>query len=527
MRLLIFTTRTHRTAIVVWVLLLCALAVATGDAYESSYPSAEARHVAAESARENPALTAMYGRLAEPGTSAQYFAWEMGAFLTILAAVMGVLLAIAATRGPEDAGTLEILRASGISPAAPLRTSIVMLTLVALLTATATGGAIAVGTRGTEGTTQTGSWTLGGAIGLTFLLMALLTCVVAQVMPTAVAGRGTAFTLLGVAFLVRAVADTQDLPWLNVLTPLGLRALAEPFAADHLLPLVAAMAVCCVLAFIAPGLQGRRDLGAGLVPTRNRTTRRLQIRSAFGLQRRLGAGSALGWMAGMTLGGAVFTALGSSAVTATSEGQIEGGFLGTQIGTEDPTAGYLGYTGTLIGIVAGVYAVLTVLTLATDERAGRTAHLLAAGAPRARPLAAVLAVAMLGSLLILLPTATASALVAPQVLDGDHVAWKAFTQVLGQWPSLLALAAFAALAVAAGPRWRHLAWFPLAVSAFLALLGTLLELPERLIDLSVYQHVPASDSGQTPYALGVLAAMAVVTSAMSLRWFRWRDLANG
>ncbi len=46
-----------------------------------------------------------------------------------------------------------MLRGSGISPQAPLRTSITMLSLVALLIAAATGVAIAVGTRGTEGAT--------------------------------------------------------------------------------------------------------------------------------------------------------------------------------------------------------------------------------------------------------------------------------------------------------------------------------------------------------------------------------------
>ena len=45
------------------------------------------------------------------------FAWEIGAFATILAAIMAVLVAVALTRAAEDDGTLELLRSCGVDPA--------------------------------------------------------------------------------------------------------------------------------------------------------------------------------------------------------------------------------------------------------------------------------------------------------------------------------------------------------------------------------------------------------------------------
>lgn len=98
MRLLRFTARTNRVTIIAGTALVVLLGTVTGSAYQSSYPSTQARRAAAELARQNPATTAMYGDLAQPGTAKQLFTWEIGSFLPLLAAILGVLLAIAATR---------------------------------------------------------------------------------------------------------------------------------------------------------------------------------------------------------------------------------------------------------------------------------------------------------------------------------------------------------------------------------------------------------------------------------------------
>ncbi len=526
MRLLRFTARTNRLTIITGTALTFLLALATGSAYQSSYPNAQARHTAADLARRDATTTAMYGDLAQPGTATQLFTWEMGTFLTLLAAIMGVLLAIAATRSPEDAGSTEILRSSGISPDAPLRSALALLTLTAALLTAASAVAIGLGTRGSEGADRTGAWVLGSTIGLSFLLLAMLTCVVAQALPSAPATREVAFALLGLSFVLRALADAKDAAWLNYLTPFGLRATAAPYAGNHWAPLAAVLAVAAALAALALALSRRRDLGAGLLHAPDRTSRRLPIHGILGLQRRLRGRSILIWATAVTVGGAIFTAMGSSAVTSTQNGTMDGGFLGSQLDTGDPAAAYLTYIGTIVAIIVGIYAVLTVLSLSAEESSGRLAHILATGVGRTKPLAAVITTAALGCLLILGLTATASSLVAPQILDGDRVAGQASLQIFGQWPSLLALSGLTGLAAAAGTRWRYLGWIPLAYSTFVALLGNLLKLPQTLIDLGLFGHVPELGSHSPPWALGLLILLALSCSAVSLRWFASRDLAN-
>lgn len=210
----------------------------------------------------------------------------------------------------------------------------------ALLTA-ASALSISLGTIGTEGEDQAGAWVLGSTIGLTFLLLAMITCVVAQVLPSAPSTRSVAFALLGLSFLIRAVADARDISWLNAFTPLGLRATTAPYAGNDWAPLAAALAIAAALAAVALALAGRRDLGAGLWRAPDRTSRRLPIHGILGLERRLRARSTLIWAAAVTAGGATFTAMGSSVVTATQNGSLDGGFLGSQLGPGDPAAFYL------------------------------------------------------------------------------------------------------------------------------------------------------------------------------------------
>jgi len=527
MRLLRFTARTQRRALVVGTVLTALLALVTGSAYQDSYTDAAARYAAAELARQDAALTMMYGTLAQPGTATQLYAWEIGTFLTLLAAVLAILVATGLTRAAEDSAAAELLRATGLTPVAPLRAAITVLTTFGVVLAAVTALAVGVGTNGSAGADPAGALVLGADVGLTFLLLAMLTVVVAQVMPSASATREVGFALLGISFAVRGLADSRDLSWLNGLSPLGLRALTEPYAGNHALPLIGALAVAATLAGVAGALQRRRDLGAGLVHPTARAARRLPVRGIVDLERRLRRRPLVLWAAAVTVGGAVFTAMGSSAVASTANGDVDGGFLGAQLAGNDPAAAYLAYNGTVIGIVAGVYAVLGVLALADEERSGRLAHLLATGLGRVRVLATVLLLTAVGSFVILALTALSTTVVAAQVLDGDRITGQAFAQVFGQWPALLALGGLTAVAVALGSRYRHLGWIPLGYSAFVALLGRLLELPEAMIDLGLFGHVPTVGDGARPWGLALIALVAVLCAGLGIRRFAARDLAAG
>lgn len=519
--------RRHRLLIGAWSVLLVALCGVTVSAYQSTYPTPEQRALAVRSAQDNAATTLLYGELADPGTPAQMFGWEAGAFATVLAAIMAVLLAVGLTRAAEDSGTLELVRSCGLTPTAPLRAAMAVLAGVAAVLATGCAVALGLAAGRVEAVTWPGALGFGLVVGLTFLLFGLLGVVASQLAASAGGARGGGFAMVGLGFALRAGADSQDAGWLNWLSPLALRATVRPFDGIRwwVPPLYGVLAV--LLAGLAVGLHGRREYGFGLLRRRDRRDTRLNVRSGLGLTARLAGPSLLIWTVAVAGAGTLFVAMGSGVVEQSRRGEV-GGFLGSQLGISDPLAGYFAYTGVVVGIVVTAYAVLGVQRARVDEAGGVTDHVLATGARRWQPLFWQVTVTAAGSAIILAVTGAGAALVAPALFTGPDVALRAFAYPMGQWPAAMAAAGGAALLVGRWPRRTWLAWIPVAASGLLAMLGQLLGVPERVRELSIFTHVP--DAGSPDPRLGglaVLLAVAVGACLLGVAGMARRDLAPG
>ncbi len=516
--------RRHRLLIASWTVLLIALSGGTVSPYQTTYPTPRERQAAVDMLRHDAATTLLYGDLPASGTPAQMFAWEIGAIVTLLAAVMAVLLAVALTRAAEEDGTWELLLACGTDRGGLLRGACTVLLAVASVLAGGCALAVGAASGGVDGVTWPGAVLFGAVIGVTFLVLGALTVLLAQLVPTARAARVLGFAAFGAAFAVRAFADTRDIGWLNWLSPLALRATAGPFTDDRWWPLAFSTGIAAALAGGAVRLSGRREYGAGLLPSHDTGGRRLNIRSGRRLVVRLTRGTILAWTVAVTCIGTLFAAMGSAAVEQSRKGDL-GGFLGEQLGSGDPVAAYFSYCGTLVGLAVAAFAVLGVLRAGREEHEGLSDLMLAAGTARWRPLAWNTAVTAAGSAVILLTAGAAGALIAPLTITGTDVAVRAFAFCVGQWPAAAAAAGWTALLVGLRPRIAWLAWAPLAASGTLAFLGGLLGVPQSLRDLGIFQHVPdpvAPDPDLT--GLAILLAVAVLTSAAGFSAAARRDI---
>ncbi|SNY59501.1 hypothetical protein [Paractinoplanes atraurantiacus] len=527
MRLTWLLLRRHRLFLGCWLLLLIAMSAGTVTAYQNTYPTGQQRRIAVALAQDNAATTLIYGRLPGPGTPAQMYVWEIGACTTILTAVFAILLTVSLTRAAEDDGTLELLRSCGLTVDQPLYAATGVLTACA--GTLAAGCAVVVGVHGghADGVTWAGSAAYGSVVGLTFLLFAALTMLLAQIAPTAGQARLLAFATMGASFTVRAFADTRPAGWLNWCSPLGLRATVEPFTTDRWTALSAPAAATALAIGAATFVARRREFGAGLLRRRDTRLRRLRIRSTAGLAARLTRASVLTWTTAVATIGTLFAAMGSGAVDQQRDGDI-GGFLGAQLGDGEPAAGYLSYCGTVVGIMVCVYAVLSVTASRHAERLGLTDMMLATGARRWAPLASQATVTAAGAAIILAVTAMVTALIAPAVVEGDDITTRALLYTAGQWPAAAAITGCTVLLAGTAPRLTALAWLPLAVSAALALLGDLLEVPPRIQDLGLFGHVPdAAAADSTPVALLVLAGAGALMCLTGLIGMNRRDLVTG
>ncbi|MGX6607366.1 ABC transporter permease [Micromonosporaceae bacterium Da 78-11] len=525
--LLALMVRRHRVLIASWLVLLVALTSATVSAYQSTYSTPQQRRTATDLAQHDAATTLMYGHLADPGSAALMFAWEIGAITTILAAVMAVLVAVALTRAAEDDGTLELVRTTGIDARVPLRSALVILGGVAVVLALGCTAGVGLAVGHVDAVTWSGAAAFGTVVGLTFLTIGILAVVLAQVAATAGGARVLGFAAVGVAFGIRALADIRHAGWLNWLTPLGLRATVRPFAESRWWPLAASLVVVVALAWFAVFLAGRREYHAGLIRRRDLRGTRLNIHSCLGLTARLARQPILTWTVGVACFGTLFSAMGSGVVQQSQQDDL-GGFLGSQLGTGNPVAGYFGYLGTIVGMAVTSFAVLGVLRARQDELGGLTDHVLATGVRRWAPLAGQVAVTAAGTLVILVVTGLLSALIAPTVMDGSDVAVRAFTYIIGQWPATMVAAGWTAFLIGFWPRWTWLAWLPVTVGGVLALLGQLVGIPQSVRDFGIFQHVPdiASPSPDIR-GLCILLAVSAAASLLGLAGITRRNIITG
>ena len=505
-----------------WLFIVGTLVVVTLPAYTSTYPDeAAARRVAVELAQNNAATTLLYGRLPDPGSPGQLFVWETGAFVTLLVAVLGVLMTVRLTRVAEQEGTIEIVRSAGLGRLAPLTATFVVLAVVGSSLGLVSAAAVGLRAGQVNGVDWTGSLAFGSVVALTFLLMALITVIIAQLVPTAWSARVAGALALAGGLALRAAADTQHQPWLHQITPLGLRATVEPFTSNRPVPLIVSLVVATLLAVVAIVLERSRELGGSILRVSTTRARRVRVSSPMGLAWRLGRATTVWWIAGIAFGGALFTAMGSSVVETARQGHLSGGFLEAQLAGGDPVSAYFGYTGTVVAIVVTASGILATLEAVTEERRGPGEFLRATGTSPARVLAGHLGVALIGSALALGSTAALIAIVAPQAVSSPGVSGEAFQRVIGQWSGVLVLLGPAILLAGWSPRLAWLGWIPYAAGVVLALLGTLLGLPQALIDLGPFD--PAHGIVTPLIRLTVFA----ITVSTGLWAVGRRDLAPG
>ncbi len=486
--LLRLLVRGHAAWVGVWVAVVAVLVVVTLPAYVSTYADAATRATAVAQAQQEVATTLLYGTLPDPGSPAQMFSWEVGTFITLLVSTMGVLLAVRLTRAAEQDGTVELVRAAGLGRSGPLVAGLVVISAVAALLAVVVGAGLGLRAGRVEGVDVSGVCAFALVVAATFTLVALLTIVVAQVVPTPWSARVAGMMALACCFAMRAAADTRGHGWLAWFTPLGLRSTVQPFTADRWPPLLVAMVTAALMAGAALVLDSRRDLGGSLLRVPTRPGRRLRVRTLGGLAWRLHRSTVLAWGVATAVGAAVFTAMGAGVIATARRGDLSGGFLEAQLSGRDPQVAYLGYIGAVIGIVVAIFALLVTLQAVAEEAHGAGEYLRTTGVTPAGVVGAHGFTALIGSGLVLGLAAAFTAVVGHQAIGGEGIAAEALEQVAGQWSSVLVLLGPAVLLAGWRPRLARLAWVPFGVSVGLALLGRLLGAPAWLIDIGAFDH---------------------------------------
>lgn len=208
-------------------------------------------------------MRAMYGPAFDLTSAGGFTASRIGGFAAAFIALMSLLAVVRHTRAEEEAGRLELLRSAVVGRHAPLAAA-----LLVTIGANVVLAAIVIIGLISENVPLAGALALGlGFVGCG-IVFAGIGAVTAQISENARPARGMAASVLGVAYLLRAVGDGSDTaPWLSWLSPVGWTQQTRAFAGERWWALGIPLVVGAALIALGVSLEARRDFGAGLRPS--------------------------------------------------------------------------------------------------------------------------------------------------------------------------------------------------------------------------------------------------------------------
>lgn len=510
--------RRDRVALPVWVLALVGITYATAEAVAATYDTPAEIASYARILGSSPATIAMAGPPVALDTIGGILVFETSLTVLIGVALMAIFTVVRHTRAEEEVGRTELLASTVLGRHAPVAAaSLVSAGAVLIVGLGVTASMLSVGMAAEA------AWAYGAAVTGLGLVFTALAAVTAQAMSHARTARGVAIALLGVFFALRAVGDVRD-SWLSWTSPIGWSQQVRMAGDSRLWPVAISLGAAALLLAWAAWLVARRDVGAGIVPPRPGPDRAAaSLGSPFGLAVRLQRGSVLGWGVGVFLLGLVFGSL-SQEMEAMVEDNPTLAKIFAQIGG-DVTDSLFAVALLFVGLAVAGFAVSSALRLRGEEAAGRLEPLLAAAMPRWRIMLDPLAVTLLGSMVLLtlggLGLGLADAAVRGDAGSVPRLVALAWVQL----PAVLVLAAVAVLLTGWLPRASGAAWVGVVLAFVVGWLGSVLDLPTAVVNLSPYSHLPdVPVQHVTPTPLVVLTLLAAGLTALGVIGFRRRDL---
>jgi ABC-2 type transport system permease protein len=479
--------------------------------YRSAYPKLSDRLAFAHSFAANKGLWLLYGQPHDVSAVSGYTAWRVGGVLAIAAAIYGLLAAIRLTRAEEDSGRLELVLAGAVTRRTVNLAALAALTSGALILwgAELTGSLVA-------GLPLVGSGYLALATASIVPVCASLATLAGEFAPTRRSALELAGSAIALLFVLRVTADTvSGLSWLHWATPLGWAEQLRPFAGPQPLAFLLPASATLLLLTLAARISARRDLGTGLLPTRDIAAQAL--RSQIGVL--------LAWSGSVTalsfILGAVAKSISPADVSKSVQKEI--GKLGS--GAITTPTGYLAFIFIFVVLAVCVFVCAQIGAARREAADQRLETLLAMPVSRRRWLAgraalaivAAAALSLLAGVLAWAGASTGGAQVSlPTMLQAGANALPIATLFLG-----LAILAYAITPRSSGA----IIYALLAISFFWKLVGSLLAVPRWLVDLTPFAHVaPVPTQPFRTLAAVTMIALGAVTTLAATELFRRRDL---
>ncbi|MFE2062218.1 ABC transporter permease [Streptomyces sp. NPDC059467] len=513
--LLRFALRRDRVTTPVWIAVNALMVLSMPNTLRSLYGTEAERTDLVRQLETNASFRALIGPIHDTSLGG-LTAWRVGVYAGLLAAVTGLLVVVRHTRDEEETGRAELLASGAVGRRASLT--------AALLAAGVANAVLALLiTAGLANQGAAGALALGLGVGAVGMVFATMAAIVAQLTESARLARGLTSAVLGAAFVLRAAGDSATGDGSSVwtwLSPLGWLENLRPFAAERWWVLLLFTAAVLAQAAVAYVLAGRRDLGMSFFPARPGPAAG-RLGSAAALAWRLQRGGVLGWSLGFFLAGVVYGGLTQGAADLVGANENAREIFERMGGRGGLTDAFLASMVGMLGLVAALYVVASVLRLHGEETSGRAEPLLAGPVGRLRWAAGHLTIAFGGSALIMLLAAAGFA------VGYGKEAGPILAACLVQLPAVWVIGGLAVVLYGLAPRLAPAAWGVAVAVLLIGWVGPALNAPQLVLDLSPFGHLPKLPGGEMAWTpVLTLLALAAVLTASGLAGVRRRDMST-
>lgn len=495
--------------------------------FAKEYPTAGDRAKLVATFGSNVGWSALFGPVRDLGTVAGYTATHLVGVYGLIGAVWGLLAGTRLLRGEEEAGRWELLLAGQTTRRRATAAAVAGLGIALLLLWSVTAAAtVAVGRTADARFSVTASLFAATAMVALAAMFLAVGALCSQLAATRRQAAGLAAAVFGAAYLLRLIAYSgTSVRWLRWASPLGWVDELRPLTSSRPVMLVPIVGFIAALVAATIIVAGRRDLGAGVLPARDtRAPRTRFLNGPVGLAHRLGRGTALGWIAGLAVGGLLVGLLAKT--TAEVWANQSGGVVVNLAGTTGAGA-YLGVTFLLFAFLIAMAAAGQVAATREDEAEGYLDNLL--GRPVAR-------LPWLGGRFAV----SAAHLAAFGVVAGLFTwfgaastgAGLSFATVLAAGVNLIPAGIFVlgigTLAHGIAPRFAGPVAYGLVAWSFLVeIVGASIGASPLLLDLSVLHHIARAPATSVRWdSAAVLIAIGLAAAAVGALAFARRDLTG-
>lgn len=515
--------RRDRIVLPLWVLVLGVIPVTTTGVYDQLYPDAASRASLTATTSANPTLSLLYGRVFDLSTVGGFTAWRYGVFLSLFVGLACVFTVTRHTRQEEETGRQELLFSTVTGRKAPLTAAL----LVSVTGALATGLIIAGGLIAAH-LPAGGALAFGLGIALNGAVFTGVAAVTAQLAEFSRTANGLGSAVLGTTFLLRAIGDSATgLGWLSWLSPIGWGNQIRPFAGERWWVPPLMLGTALVLAGAAYLVLPRRDVGLGILPARSGpASAAAGLRSPFALAMRLHRGALIGWLAGFAVGGVLTGAMADGIGDLVGNSEQTKQIFERMGGASALVAAFLAVMASLFGMIAALYTVQAMLRMRGEETAIRLEPVLSTRVTRMRWAAGHLVFSLMGSALLLAVAGVGVGLThGSRVHDVGGQILAMLGATMAQLPAVWAVGGATMLLFGFLPVYSSASWAVASLSLALTLYGPILRLPQAVLDVSPFTHIPKLPGATvTPAPMLWLSAITVVALGLGLTGFKRRDI---